>query len=171
MEPAGWKCSLAGVNMKKVFNRSTKYTAEQKQLVSENEIQKSKKGFSLIEIVLAIAIFTFSFLAVLHTQYQATHEVAFNRSLNSATQVGERIADSLEALGINMVPEDTLPMINMSVNNRDYEVEVVVTPSLTKSETSAQGTIVRTVAKRADIQVKWKIGNHDYSTLVQTEIQ
>lgn len=157
--------------MKKILHMMIENTAEMNQSASNTLLQKNKKGFSLIEIVLAIAIFTFSFLAVLHTQYQATHEVAFNRALNNATQVGERVADSLEALGINMVPLGTTPTINTKVNNKEYEIDVVVSPSLTKEETSAQGTIVRTVAKRADIQVNWKIGNHDYSTLVQTEIQ
>jgi prepilin-type N-terminal cleavage/methylation domain-containing protein len=126
-----------------------------------------KQGFTIMEIVIAMAIFTFSFLGILHTQYRATHSVAYNRSLTNATQLGQAVADSLEMMGIHSVGWSNEEEFTRNWNGKEYTITLSIDTGLT--HVAAGKNIV--VSKRATVDVAWKIGSKDYKTKVISEIQ
>lgn len=145
--------------------------------------QAKKKGFTLVEIVIAMVIFAFTFLAIIQTQYYAIKAVAFNRTLSAATSYGQIVADSLEALGINSLGDvGDVDSVVYNHGNRDYTAVITIAEGgIQKAAKTVEfdGVNMKVgledgsppwISKRVEVEVKWLIGNHPYSTTVSTEV-
>jgi hypothetical protein len=140
---------------------------------------KSKAGIGLIEILATMVLFIFGFLAVNMVQVSNIQTVENMNARAYAAQLGDYIADSLEASGINIVPigRDSLTRVQTFRSGdrdltREFTVVVDTKESMIKLEETLFGEpIERVYSKTSNIEVRWNISNTPHSIKVVAEVQ
>lgn len=130
----------------------------------------SKSGFGLVEALASMFILAILFTGVMmmnYTNHQAALRIA---TRNEAVAVGQRVMDSLQALGVSQVTSANGVIIGDSTKtvgasfNREYRWSAIATDiSSTVGPTGLEVTSVR--AKKIDLTVKWTLGTEHVITL------
>lgn len=147
-----------------------------------------KKGFGIIEILIAIAVLGFLYIALNILQKSNRESVIRIRTRDGAIAVTQEIIDSLSSVGVNslQMPETEDKIIlyktrewkgtpgflehTMTVNYKVYlsysndTAYQVISPSLYASNT-------HTFAKKIDIEVEWLYNNTPQSITNSTIIR
>ena len=133
-------------------------------------LKNAKKGFGIMEVLVAIAVLGFLYVAVNNLQSGNRDTLLRIRGRDGAVEVAQQVIDSLSRVGISTLSKkDTIsiPQISrtwkgqpgvvqhdMTVN---YSAQVVLSPDSTfKSKSaSAYDTVSHVFAKRLDVTVSW----------------
>jgi prepilin-type N-terminal cleavage/methylation domain-containing protein len=133
-------------------------------------LKNAKKGFGIMEVLVAIAVLGFLYVAVNNLQSGNRDTLLRIRGRDGAVEVAQQVIDSLSRVGIaTLSKKDTIsiPQISrtwkgqpgvvqhdMTVN---YSAQVVLSPDSTfKSKSaSAYDTVSHVFAKRLDVTVSW----------------
>ena len=157
-----------------------------------NGMTRRKRGFGIVEVLVAAAVLGFLYIALLNLQGGNHESLLRIRGRDGATEVAQNIIDSLGALGLASLSDDklavgadgtvdykiVLPPITRSweaqpgtVSNTitvEYNVEVTVSPDAeyTASAGSLLDTAKHVYAKRLDVKVSWMFKNTKQSITV-----
>lgn len=139
-------------------------------LMKHSLLKNAKKGFGIMEVLVAIAVLGFLYVAVNNLQSGNRDTLLRIRGRDGAVEVAQQVIDSLSRVGISTLSKkDTIsiPQISrtwkgqpgvvqhdMTVN---YSAQVVLSPDSTfKSKSaSAYDTVSHVFAKRLDVTVSW----------------
>lgn len=139
-------------------------------LMKHSLLKNAKKGFGIMEVLVAIAVLGFLYVAVNNLQSGNRDTLLRIRGRDGAVEVAQQVIDSLSRVGIaTLSKKDTIsiPQISrtwkgqpgvvqhdMTVN---YSAQVVLSPDSTfKSKSaSAYDTVSHVFAKRLDVTVSW----------------
>lgn len=136
----------------------------------------SKMGFGLVEALASMFILALLATAVMtmnYTNHQAALRIA---TRNEATLVGQRVLDSLQALGVSRVKTDSATVRGDSTKttgkafNRAYIWTAVVTP-ITSSVGPAGLKVQSTRAMKVDLSVRWTLGNRENTINLTTVVE
>ena len=79
-----------------------------------------KRGFGIVEALVAAAVLGFMYMAILHLQ-EGNHDALLRiRGRDGATEVAQNLIDSLGALGVASLSDDNLP------HNADGDVDYTI---------------------------------------------
>ena len=137
---------------------------------------RRKAGFGLVEALVAMVILALLFTGVMVMNY-SNHRAALRiATRNQAIQVGQRVLDSLQVLGLVMVNDcsgeivgDTLRTLKGSFRYRYRWSADVDTMLTTVGPAGLQSTSVR--AKKVDLQVRWILDNHENTISLSTVVE
>jgi len=138
------------------------------------KILKNKKGFGIVEILVAAAVLGFMYMAVLN-MHGGNHDALLRiRGRDGAIDVAQQVLDSLKAIGIASIPSkmDADTTFNVDPIERSWErstnwgggsAKVTYTPVVTVESTanymtessSEFETIQRVYAKQVKVRVSW----------------
>lgn len=159
---------------------------------NKSESMRSKRGFGIVEVLVAAAVLGFLYMAVLNLQGSNHESLLRIRGRDGATEVAQNIIDSLGALGLANLSDEklgtdgsgsvqytfSLPPITRTweaqpgaVTNTItvvYNAEVTVSPDAdyTAEAGSLLGTTRHVFAKRLDVKVSWQFKNSTQSISV-----
>jgi len=74
------------------------------------------RGFSLIEVLIALAVLAVGLLAVARLQTAAINSLSFSRHLSTATQLAEQQIEFLRSLPYNAIDETDIPQDQFGAN-------------------------------------------------------
>lgn len=147
----------------------------------EKSILARKDGFGIMEVLVAIAVLGFLYIAVNNLQSGNRDTLLRIRGRDGAVEVAEQVIDSLSRVGISSLSSyDTIsiPEISrtwkgqpgmvqhdMTVN---YSAQVILSPDSTfkAKSASAYDTVSHVFAKRLDVTVSWPFKNSTQSVSV-----
>lgn len=135
---------------------------------------KNKKGFGIVEILVAAAVLGFMYMAVLN-MHGGNHDALLRiRGRDGAIDVAQQVLDSLKSIGIASIPSkmDADTTFNVDPIERSWErstnwgggsAKVTYTPVVTVESTanymtessSEFETIQRVYAKQVKVRVSW----------------
>ena len=135
---------------------------------------KNKKGFGIVEILVAAAVLGFMYLAVLNMQGGNQEALLRIRGRDGAVSVAQQVLDSLKSVGIAAIPSkaDADTTFNVGPIDRSWdrsmrwgggaatvtytpEVTVEATSNYTTESASQFETIQRVYAKQVRVKVSW----------------
>ncbi|HSQ42767.1 MAG TPA: hypothetical protein VLM37_10850 [Fibrobacteraceae bacterium] len=134
----------------------------------------SKAGFGLMEALASIFILSLMFLAVSMLNFSNHNTVLRLATRNEATQVGQRILDSLQAVGISSVTGDTITVSgdtsralkSTGTYTRKYVCEWTVKAIYSTGEGTVADPINSIIrAKKISLSVKWSLNHRDTNTI------
>jgi type II secretory pathway pseudopilin PulG len=160
----------------------------------------SKRGFGIVEVLIAAAVLGFLYMAVLNLQGSNREALLRIRGRDGATEVAQNLIDSLSALGVASLTDKNLPktaegntnyVIPIDTITRSwlgqpgavtntmtvkYWAEVTVSPDanyIAKTSSKLLGTdsVEHVYAKRLDVKVFWKFKNSTQSITVSGVIR
>ncbi len=149
--------------------------------MEKSRILARKGGFGIMEVLVAIAVLGFLYVAVNNLQSGNRDTLLRIRGRDGAVEVAQQVIDSLSRVGIaTLSKKDTIsiPEISrtwkgqpgiiqhdMTVN---YSAQVVLSPDSTfKSKSvSAYDTVSHVFAKRLDVTVSWPFKSSTQSVSV-----
>ena len=163
-------------------------------------VPRTKRGFGIVEVLVAAAVLGFLYMAVLNLQGSNRDALLRIRGRDGATEVAQNIIDSLGALGIASLSDAKLPKtpggatdykivlppISRSWEGQPgaikntmtvvYNAEVTVSPDadyMAKTSSMMLGTdsIAHVYAKRLDVKVSWQFKNSTQSITVSGVIR
>ena len=142
---------------------------------SREKIAKvAKKGFGILEVLIAIAVLGFLYVALNHLQTGNRDTLLRIRGRDGAIEVAQQVVDSLSSLGISSLTSgstitiDTItrtwkgkPGSNQYEMQVKYSTKVEVGPDtfFTRRDTTAYDTTSHVYAKRLEVTVSWKYKN------------
>ncbi len=147
----------------------------------EKSILARKGGFGIMEVLVAIAVLGFLYIAVNNLQSGNRDTLLRIRGRDGAVEVAEQVIDSLSRVGISSLSSyDTIsiPEISrtwkgqpgmvqhdMTVN---YSAQVILSPDSTfkAKSASAYDTVSHVFAKRLDVTVSWQFKSSTQSVSV-----
>ncbi len=147
----------------------------------EKSILARKGGFGIMEVLVAIAVLGFLYIAVNNLQSGNRDTLLRIRGRDGAVEVAEQVIDSLSRVGISSLSSyDTIsiPEISrtwkgqpgmvqhdMTVN---YSAQVILSPDSTfkAKSASAYDTVSHVFAKRLDVTVSWPFKSSTQSVSV-----
>jgi type IV pilus assembly protein PilV len=122
-------------------------------------VTSNKKGFTLLELMVAIVIMTVGLLGLLATTNLAIETNTRNYLRDEAVRVGERLMSATVNQGyVNTVPGVTNQ--NVPVNFRSAAINYAATTTVTQLPSSRQ----------IDVQLAWTYKNHNYAHSVSSII-
>ena len=153
---------------------------------------RAKRGFGIVEVLVAAAVLGFLYMAVLNLQGSNHDSLLRIRGRDGATEVAQNIIDSLGALGLANLTDNKLPTgddgsvdykIVLEPITRTWEAQpgavsntitVVYNAEVTVSPDSdymaSMGSLLDTAkhvyAKRLDVKVSWQFKNTTQSITV-----
>jgi prepilin-type N-terminal cleavage/methylation domain-containing protein len=150
-----------------------------------SKIRFSKKGFGIMEVLVAIAVLGFLLLALIHMQYGNRNSLLRIRARDGANTVAQATIDSLASIGLASVPSDTTitlqrtrtwdgtPGFFRHTMSITYDISVKILDSATyqSSEVSAYDSLKHIYAKNLDVTVSWKFHSSTQSINVAGVIQ
>jgi type II secretory pathway pseudopilin PulG len=151
---------------------------------------KSKKGFGIVEILVAAAVLGFMYMAILN-MHGGNHDALLRiRGRDGAIDVAQQVLDSLKSVGIAAIPSkaDEPTTFNVGTIERSWERSsnwgggtstVTYTPEVTveptanyMTESSSQfETIQRVYAKQVKVKVSWNFKGSTQSIEVSSVIR
>lgn len=160
----------------------------------------SKRGFGIVEVLIAAAVLGFLYMAVLNLQGSNREALLRIRGRDGATEVAQNLIDSLSALGIANLADKNLPKTAEGTTNYvipidtvtrswlgqpgavtntmtvKYWAEVTVSPDAnyiakTSSKLLGEDSVEHVYAKRLDVKVYWKFKSTTQSITVSGVIR
>ena len=167
--------------------------------VSEHLLDKrsprGKRGFGIVEVLIAAAVLGFLYMAVLNLQSGNRDALLRIRGRDGATEVAQNLIDSLGALGLASLSDDKLKdgegnIKPIEINNIEriwkgqpgaiehdmkvvYNAKVTVSPDddyAVQNSTTLQ-SVKHVYAKRLDVKVSWQFKNSTQSITVSGVIR
>ena len=151
---------------------------------------KSKKGFGIVEILVAAAVLGFMYMAVLN-MHGGNHDALLRiRGRDGAVDVAQQVLDSLKSVGLAAIPskDDEPTVFNVGPIERSWErsakwgggsAKVTYTPQVTveptadytTESTSQFETVQRVYAKQVKVKVSWNFKGTTQSIEVSSVIR
>lgn len=137
---------------------------------------KTRRGFGLVEALVAMIILALLFTGVMVMNY-SNHKAALRiATRNQATNVGQRVLDSLQVLGLTMVQAGSGTVVGDSLRTVSgafrYEYRWTATVdemTTTVGPTGLEATTIR--AKKVDLVVRWTLDSHENSISLSTVVE
>ena len=151
------------------------------------KLWKNKKGFGIVEILVAAAVLGFMYMAILNLQ-GGNHDALLRiRGRDGAVEVAQQVLDSLKSVGIEAIPSKALTDTSFNVQNIDRkwarglgdsatvtyspEVTVSATQNYTSTDASQYETIHHVYAKQVKVKVSWNFKGSTQSIEVSSVIR
>jgi len=150
---------------------------------------KNKKGFGIVEILVAAAVLGFMYMAILNMQ-GGNHDALLRiRGRDGAVDVAQQVLDSLKAIGIASIPSSSNPDNDTTYSVQDInrkwarglgdsatvtyhpEVTVSATQNYTSRDSSQFETIRHIYAKQVKVKVSWNFKGSTQSIEVSSIIR
>lgn len=148
---------------------------------------KNKKGFGIVEILVAAAVLGFMYMAILNMQ-GGNHDALLRiRGRDGAVDVAQQVLDSLKAVGIASIPSKVNSDTTFEIDaiNRKWarglgdsatvtytpEVTVSATQNYTSRDSSQFETIHHIYAKQVKVKVSWNFKGSTQSIEVSSIIR
>ena len=142
-------------------------------------VPSRKRGFGIVEVLVAAAVLGFLYMAVLNLQGSNRDALLRIRSRDGATEVAQNIIDSLGALGVARLSDASvgasgkisIPNIERVWKGQpgaiDHDMKVVYNAEVTVSHdadymsnnTTMLQSVQHVYAKRLDVKVSWRFKN------------
>ena len=149
-------------------------------------VPSRKRGFGIVEVLVAAAVLGFLYMAVLNLQGSNRDALLRIRGRDGATEVAQNIIDSLGTLGVARLSDASvgasgkisIPNIERVWKGQpgaiDHDMKVVYNAEVTVSHDadymSHNSTMLQSVqhvyAKRLDVKVSWQFKNSTQSITV-----
>ena len=151
------------------------------------KLWKNKKGFGIVEILVAAAVLGFMYMAILNLQ-GGNHDALLRiRGRDGAVEVAQQVLDSLQSGGIASIPSKSAEDTTFEVHdiNRKWarglgdsatvtyspEVTVSATQNYTSTDASQYETIHHVYAKQVKVKVSWNFKGSTQSIEVSSVIR
>ena len=151
------------------------------------KLWKNKKGFGIVEILVAAAVLGFMYMAILNLQ-GGNHDALLRiRGRDGAVEVAQQVLDSLKSVGVEAIPSKALTDTSFNVQNIDRKwarslgdsATVTYTPTVTVSATqhyTSEGTtqyenVSHVYAKQVKVKVSWNFKGSTQSIEVSSVIR
>ncbi|MBR6833652.1 MAG: type II secretion system protein [Fibrobacter sp.] len=154
-------------------------------------VPSRKRGFGIVEVLVAAAVLGFLYMAVLNLQGSNRDALLRIRSRDGATEVAQNIIDSLGALGVARLSDASvgasgkisIPNIERVWKGQpgaiDHDMKVVYNAEVTVSHdadymsnnTTMLQSVQHVYAKRLDVKVSWRFKNSTQSITVSGVIR
>lgn len=151
------------------------------------KLLKNKKGFGIVEILVAAAVLGFMYMAVLNLQ-GGNHDALLRiRGRDGAIEVAQQVLDSLKSVGIASIPSKALTDTTFDVQdiNRKWarslgdsatvtyssQVTVSATENYTSRSESNYETVSHVYAKQVKVKVSWNFKGSTQSIEVSSVIR
>jgi len=149
-------------------------------------VNSTKKGFGIIEVLIAIAALGFLYMAVNHLQTGNRDTLLRIRGRDGAIEVAQQVVDSLSNLGVSSLESGStivIPEIKRTWKGQPgseqyemtvkYEAKIVVgnDAPFTRSETTAYESTSHVYGKHLDVTISWKYKASEQSISVSRIIQ
>ena len=148
---------------------------------------KNKKGFGIVEILVAAAVLGFMYMAILNMQ-GGNHDALLRiRGRDGAVEVAQQVLDSLKSVGIASIPskDDEETVFDVPDINRKWarglgdsatvvyssRVTVSATQDYTSKDSSQYETIRHVYAKQVKVKVSWNFKGTTHSIEVSRVIR
>ena len=148
---------------------------------------KNKKGFGIVEILVAAAVLGFMYMAILNLQ-GGNHDALLRiRGRDGAVEVAQQVLDSLKSVGIASIPskDDEETVFDVPDINRKWarglgdsatvvyssRVTVSATQDYTSKDSSQYETIRHVYAKQVKVRVSWNFKGSTQSIEVSSVIR
>lgn len=148
---------------------------------------KNKKGFGIVEILVAAAVLGFMYMAVLNLQ-GGNHDALLRiRGRDGAIEVAQQVLDSLKSVGLASIPSKALTDTTFDVQDIERkwarslgdsatvtyspEVTVSATQNYTSTDASQYETIHHVYAKQVKVKVSWNFKGSRQSIEVSSVIR
>lgn len=148
---------------------------------------KNKKGFGIVEILVAAAVLGFMYMAILNLQ-GGNHDALLRiRGRDGAVEVAQQVLDSLKSVGIASIPskDDEETVFDVPDINRKWarglgdsatvvyssRVTVSATQDYTSKDSSQYETIRHVYAKQVKVRVSWNFKGSMQSIEVSSVIR
>ena len=157
---------------------------------------RGKRGFGIVEVLIAAAVLGFLYMALLNLQGGNRDALLRIRGRDGATEVAQNLIDSLGALGLASLSDDKLAkdaaghIKPIEINNIErtwqgqpgavtntmkvvYDAEITVSPDadyMVQNSTLLQNAS-HVYAKRLDVKVSWRFKNSTQSITVSGVIR
>lgn len=163
-----------------------------KKMFGKINLQKSKRGFGITEVLVAAAVLGFMYMAVMN-MHGGNHDALLRiRARDGATEVAQNLIDSLGALGLASFSDANItnPMVIDSIERTwsgqpgavtntirvYYNAEINVSndeeyTSKSSSMLLGSDSIKHVYAKRLDVKVSWRFKNSTQSITVSGVIR
>ena len=142
-------------------------------------VPSRKRGFGIVEVLVAAAVLGFLYMAVLNLQGSNRDALLRIRSRDGATEVAQNIIDSLGALGVARLSDASvgasgkisIPNIERVWKGQpgaiDHDMKVIYNAEVTVSHdadymsnnTTMLQSVQHVYAKRLDVKVSWRFKN------------
>lgn len=129
---------------------------------------RSKRGFGIMEVLVAIAVLGFLYMAVNRLQSGNRENLLRIRGRDGAIEVAQQVIDSLGQVGVTSIPDSLkIDSIERSWKGQPgvvahtmtvyYSAKVVASPDsmFTASARSDYDSVAHVFAKRLDVTVSW----------------
>jgi type II secretory pathway pseudopilin PulG len=151
------------------------------------KLWKNKKGFGIVEILVAAAVLGFMYMAILNLQ-GGNHDALLRiRGRDGAVEVAQQVLDSLKSVGVEAIPSKALTDTSFNVQNIDRKwarglgdsatvtytptVTVSATQNYTSTDASQYETIHHVYAKQVKVKVSWNFKGSTQSIEVSSVIR
>ena len=151
------------------------------------KLLKSKKGFGIVEILVAAAVLGFLYMAVLNLQ-GGNHDALLRiRGRDGAVEVAQQVLDSLKSVGIASIPSSVLSDTTFDVQdiNRKWarglgdsatvtyssQVTVAATQNFMTKDSSLFNAVSYVYAKQVKVKVSWRFKGSVQSIEVSSVIR
>ena len=151
------------------------------------KLLKNKKGFGIVEILVASAVLGFMYMALLNLQ-GGNHDALLRiRGRDGAVEVAQQVLDSLKSVGIASIPSKATSDTTFKVHNIDrkwarglsdsatvtYSTQVTVsaTSDYTVQSASQFETVSHVYAKQVNVKVSWNFKGSTQSIEVSSVIR
>jgi type II secretory pathway pseudopilin PulG len=151
------------------------------------KLLKNKKGFGIVEILVAAAVLGFMYMAVLNLQ-GGNHDALLRiRGRDGAVEVAQQVLDSLKSVGIASIPSkaDEETTFNVPSIDRRWarglgdsvtvtyspQVTVAATSNYTSQNASQFETLQHVYAKEVRVKVSWNFKGSTQSIEVSSVIR
>ena len=151
------------------------------------KLLKDKKGFGIVEILVAAAVLGFMYMAVLNLQ-GGNHDALLRiRGRDGAIEVAQQVLDSLKSVGIASIPSKALTDTTFDVQDIERKwarslgdsatvtytptVTVSATQNYTSTDASQYETIHHVYAKQVKVKVSWNFKGSTQSIEVSSVIR
>ena len=154
-------------------------------------VPSRKRGFGIVEVLVAAAVLGFLYMAVLNLQGSNRDALLRIRSRDGATEVAQNIIDSLGALGVARLSDASVGASGkISIPNIErvwkgqpgaidhdmkvvYNAEVIVShdADYMSNNTTMLQSVQHVYAKRLDVKVSWRFKNSTQSITVSGVIR
>jgi type II secretory pathway pseudopilin PulG len=151
------------------------------------KLLKNKKGFGIVEILVASAVLGFMYMALLNLQ-GGNHDALLRiRGRDGAVEVAQQVLDSLKSVGIASIPSKATSDTTFNVQNIDrkwarglgdsatvtYSTQVTVsaTSDYTVQSASQFETVSHVYAKQVNVKVSWNFKGSTQSIEVSSVIR
>jgi len=151
------------------------------------KLLKNKKGFGIVEILVAAAVLGFMYMAVLNLQ-GGNHDALLRiRGRDGAIEVAQQVLDSLKSVGIASIPSKALTDTTFDVQDIERkwarslgdsatvtyssQVTVSATENYTSRSESNYETVSHVYAKQVKVKVSWNFKGSRQSIEVSSVIR